>query len=110
MLLLAPIAGFLNNQRKFTTARRRCSSYFATDNNLKKGCKKWIKTLDNPDDFNDPNQYLETLNQELLISTYGVDLVTNDETTANSVFGDNTNTYLILVALVLILIVLIWIR
>ena len=91
-------------------AKKRCDGFFSTDVNLRKGCRDWVKTLDKPQDFKTANQYLEVQNQGLLIATYGVDLITNDETTTDSVFGESSNIYLFFGGLVLLLILILWIR
>lgn len=101
---------FGSRSMEICKAKKRCDSFFATDVNLRKGCRDWIKTLDQPQDFNEANQYLAVQNQELLIATYGVDLVANDATTTGDVLGENSTVYLFFGGLVLVLIILLWIQ
>ena len=98
-------------RRAKSRAKNRCDGFFGTDKNLRKGCRNYIKTLDNPDTFISANQYLETMNQQLLISTYGIDLVQDDDITTETVFGSNSTIYFVLGALILaLLIYLLWIQ
>jgi hypothetical protein len=115
MVLYGILGGILlDNKEKIQArarAKNRCDGFFGTDKNLRKGCRNYIKTLDNPDDFIFANQYLETMNQQLLISTYGIDLVQDDDITTETVFGSNSTIYFVLGALILaLLIYLLWIQ
>ena len=101
---------FGNRSMLICRAKQRCGGFFGTDANLKKGCKSWVKTLDRPQDFQSADDYLKTLNQELVIATYGVDLVKDDDVTENTVFGDNSQMYIFFGCVILLLVLLLMFR
>jgi hypothetical protein len=93
-------------------AKERCKGFFRTDINLQKGCQSWVKTLNNPrGEFQTPEDYLRTLNQDLLIATYGTDFIKDDDVTLATVFGDKNDIFKILgLLLAILLIYYLWTR
>ena len=77
--------------RKRGKAKKKCKQFFFSQIELFKGCKAWVSTLENPDNFETPEQFTQTLPTELFINMYGYDNRKDDEVTLETTLGEGGN-------------------